>query len=74
MFLDYENFCQILLQRPFAWSSKGSLFTSRVTEEDLQIMTQLAQRHFDRVVVILKSLPRTMLLVFRLVIVRLNLS
>ena len=67
MLSDYENFCQILLQRPFAWSSKGLLYTSRVTEQDLSIMTQLAQRHFDRVIVILKSLPRTMLLVFRLV-------
>lgn len=62
---DYENFCQILLQRPFAWGSAGMLFTTRVTEEDLAIMTKLAQGHFYKVVTILKQLPRSMLLVFR---------
>ena len=62
---DFENFCQILLQRPFAWRSAGMLFTSRVTEEDLTIMTKLAQGHFEKVIIILKQLPRSMLLVFR---------
>jgi len=62
---DYENFCQILLQRPFVWGSAGMLFTTRVTEEDLTIMTKLAQRHFEKVVIILRQLPRSMLLVFR---------
>ncbi|KAK3729584.1 hypothetical protein QZH41_017195 [Actinostola sp. cb2023] len=62
---DYENFAQILLQRPFAWGSAGSLFTTQVTEEDFQIMTKLAQGHFEKVIIILKQLPRTMLLVFR---------
>jgi len=64
-FLDYENFTQILLQRPFAWGSAGKLFTTQVTEEDFEIMTKLAQGHFERVITILKQLPRTMLLVFR---------
>ena len=64
-FADYENFCQILLQRPFVWGSAGMLFATKVTDEDLQIMTKLAQAHFERVVTILKQLPRTMLLVFR---------
>ena len=64
-FADYENFCQILLQRPFAWGSAGMLFTTRVTEEDLAIMTKLARGHFYKVVTILKQLPRSMLLVFR---------
>ena len=41
------------------------LFTTRVTEEDLAIMTKLAQGHFYKVVTILKQLPRSMLLVFR---------
>lgn len=64
-FSDYENFCQILLQRPFAWGSAGMLFTSRVTDEDLEIMTKLAQGHFEKVIIILRQLPRSMLLVFR---------
>ena len=64
-FSDYENFCQILLQRPFAWGSSGMLFTSRVTDEDLEIMTKLAQGHFEKVIIILRQLPRSMLLVFR---------
>lgn len=64
-FADYENFCQILLQRPFAWGSAGMLFTTRVTEEDLSIMTKLAQGHFYKVINILKQLPKSMLLVFR---------
>ena len=64
-FSDYENFCQILLQRPFVWGSAGMLFTSRVTDDDLEIMTKLAQGHFEKVIIILKQLPRSMLLVFR---------
>ncbi|XP_078367254.1 putative aarF domain-containing protein kinase 5 isoform X1 [Oculina patagonica] len=62
---DYENFCQILLQRPFVWGSAGMLFTSRVTDDDLEIMTKLAQGHFEKVIIILRQLPRSMLLVFR---------
>ncbi|XP_048576838.1 uncharacterized aarF domain-containing protein kinase 5 isoform X2 [Nematostella vectensis] len=61
---DYENFTQMLLQRPFAWNSAGMLFTTQVTEEDFEIMTKLAQGHFERVITILKQLPRSMLLVF----------
>ncbi|XP_015763234.1 PREDICTED: uncharacterized aarF domain-containing protein kinase 5-like [Acropora digitifera] len=62
---DYETFCQILLQRPFVWGSAGMLFATRVTEDDLILMTKLAKAHFDSVIVILKQLPRSMLLVFR---------
>ena len=40
------------------------LFTLRVTEEDLTITTKLAEGHFEKVI-ILKQLPRSMLLVFR---------
>ena len=64
-FSDYENFCQILLQRPFVWGSAGMLFTSRVTDDDLEIMTKLARGHFEKVIIILKQLPKSMLLVFR---------
>ena len=59
----FENFCQILRQRTFAWRSAGMLFTLRVTEEDLTITTKLAEGHFEKVI-ILKQLPRSMLLVF----------
>ncbi|XP_074615968.1 putative aarF domain-containing protein kinase 5 isoform X1 [Acropora palmata] len=62
---DYETFCQLLLQRPFVWGSAGMLFATRVTEDDLILMTKLAKAHFDSVIVILKQLPRSMLLVFR---------
>ena len=41
------------------------LFTTRVTEEDLSVMTKLAQGHFYKVINILKQLPKSMLLVFR---------
>ena len=51
--------------RPFAWGSTGMLFTTRVTEEDMTIMTKLAQGHFEKVIIILRQLPRSMLLVFR---------
>ena len=61
----FENFCQILLQRPFAWRSAGMLFTLGVTGEDLTIMTKLAKEHFKKVTIILKQLLRSMLLVFR---------
>ena len=61
----FENFCQILLQRPFAWRSAGMLFTLGVTGEDLTIMTKLAKEHFKKVTITLKQLLRSMLLVFR---------
>ena len=61
----FENFCQILLQRPFAWRSAGMLFTLGVTGEDLTIMTKLAKEHFKKVTITLKQLLRSMPLVFR---------
>ena len=43
------------------------LFATKVTHDDLHIMTALARAHFDRVIAILKQLPRAMILVFRCV-------
>ena len=54
---------EILLQRPI--SRSGFHLPSRLTEEDLAYMRRMAQQHFDRIMVVLKAMPRTLLLVIR---------
>eukprot|EP00794_Sanderia_malayensis_P014341 gene14342-15837_t len=62
---DYETFCQILLQRAFNFKKQGSLFKTKITDQDFQHLTSMAKDHFDKVMGVLKQLPSSMLLVFR---------
>lgn len=60
---DYFLFCEMLLQRPI---NMAELALSNVlTHEEAIYMQNMAKNHFDRVMQVLKDLPRSMLLVFR---------
>ncbi|XP_066482016.1 uncharacterized aarF domain-containing protein kinase 5 isoform X4 [Tiliqua scincoides] len=60
---DYFLFCEMLLQRPI---SMAELALSNVlTREEAVYMQNMAKNHFDRIMQVLKDLPRSMLLVFR---------
>ncbi|XP_039381432.1 uncharacterized aarF domain-containing protein kinase 5 isoform X1 [Mauremys reevesii] len=60
---DYFLFCEILMQRPI---HMGQLRLANIlTWEETRYMQAMAQHHFDRIMQVLKDLPRPMLLVFR---------
>uniref|UniRef100_A0A8C4XVY0 AarF domain containing kinase 5 n=1 Tax=Gopherus evgoodei TaxID=1825980 RepID=A0A8C4XVY0_9SAUR len=60
---DYFLFCEILMQRPI---HMGQLRLANIlTREETLYMQAMAQHHFDRIMQVLKDLPRPMLLVFR---------
>ncbi|XP_064410031.1 uncharacterized aarF domain-containing protein kinase 5 isoform X2 [Latimeria chalumnae] len=60
---DYFLFCEILMQRPI---HLGELrLTNILTREETVYMQDMARNHFDRIMQVLKDLPRPMLLVFR---------
>ncbi|KAM9165513.1 putative aarF domain-containing protein kinase 5 isoform 3-T3 [Pangshura tecta] len=60
---DYFLFCEILMQRPI---HMGQLRLANIlTWEETLYMQAMAQHHFDRIMQVLKDLPRPMLLVFR---------
>uniref|UniRef100_A0A8C3S0C3 AarF domain containing kinase 5 n=1 Tax=Chelydra serpentina TaxID=8475 RepID=A0A8C3S0C3_CHESE len=60
---DYFLFCEILMQRPI---HMGQLRLANIlTREETLYMQTMARHHFDRIMQVLKDLPRPMLLVFR---------
>ncbi|CAM4492166.1 unnamed protein product [Lepidochelys olivacea] len=60
---DYFLFCEILMQRPI---HMGQLRLANIlTREETLYMQAMARHHFDRIMQVLKDLPRPMLLVFR---------
>ncbi|CAI5778833.1 Hypothetical predicted protein [Podarcis lilfordi] len=60
---DYFLFCEMLLQRPI---NMAQLVLSNVlTREETAYMQDMAKNRFDRIMQVLKDLPRSMLLVFR---------
>ncbi|XP_043923654.1 uncharacterized aarF domain-containing protein kinase 5 [Protopterus annectens] len=60
---DYFLFCEILMQRPI---NMGEFKLSNIlTREETAYMQEMAKNHFDRIMQVLKDLPRPMLLVFR---------
>ena len=61
---DYDTFSQILFQRVIH-DGKGIMFKSKISQEDIKKMAAMAKDHFDKVMKILRSIPDTMLLVFR---------
>ncbi|XP_078542567.1 putative aarF domain-containing protein kinase 5 isoform X2 [Lissotriton helveticus] len=60
---DYFLFCEILMQRPI--SMKDFTLSNVLTREETKYMQAMAAEHFDRIMQVLKDLPRPMLLVFR---------
>ena len=62
-FSDYKIFCEILVQRPLVRSTIH--LPGRMTEKDLDYMRVMAQQHFDKIMDVLKDMPRPMLLIIR---------
>lgn len=62
MHLDYEIFAEILTQRPL---KIGMLFHKKLTKEELNYMQKMAQDRFDKIIIALRNMPRSMLLVIR---------
>ena len=60
---DHQVFCEILVQRPV---SRSTIYLpSRMTARDLEYMRVMAQQHFDKIMAVLKDMPRPMLLIIR---------
>ncbi|XP_060681646.1 uncharacterized aarF domain-containing protein kinase 5 [Hemiscyllium ocellatum] len=62
---DYFLFCEILLQRPINMRETAYQLANMMTREERAYMQDMASNHFDRIIQVLKDLPRPMLLVFR---------
>lgn len=63
--LGVEDYCQlveILTQRPLHVRMK---FTTKLSEEDVMYLTEMARHRFDKVMEALRAMPRSMLLVIR---------
>ncbi|ESO07220.1 hypothetical protein HELRODRAFT_76709, partial [Helobdella robusta] len=60
---DYKIFSEILVQRPISISSIK--LSSVMTPADLEYMRVMAQKHFDKIMAVLRDMPRPMLLVIR---------
>ncbi|XP_048338573.1 uncharacterized aarF domain-containing protein kinase 5 isoform X2 [Sphaerodactylus townsendi] len=60
---DYFLFCEILLQRPINMAQLA--LANMLTREETAYMQEMAKNQFDRIMQVLKDLPRSMLLVFR---------
>ncbi|XP_067824952.1 uncharacterized aarF domain-containing protein kinase 5 isoform X2 [Heptranchias perlo] len=62
---DYFLFCEILMQRPINMRETAFHLANILTREETTYMQDMAKNHFDRIIQVLKDLPRPMLLVFR---------
>ncbi|XP_059827617.1 uncharacterized aarF domain-containing protein kinase 5 isoform X1 [Hypanus sabinus] len=62
---DYFLFCEILMQRPINMKETAFHLANILTHEERAYMQDMANHHFDRIMQVLKDLPRPMLLVFR---------
>ncbi|XP_069771199.1 uncharacterized aarF domain-containing protein kinase 5 isoform X5 [Narcine bancroftii] len=62
---DYFLFCEILMQRPINMRETAFHLANVLTHEERAYMQAMAKNHFDRIIQVLKDLPRPMLLVFR---------
>ncbi|CAD5115548.1 DgyrCDS4513 [Dimorphilus gyrociliatus] len=60
---DWMVMAEILVQRPIKRSTIS--LPSKMTEEDLAYMTNVAQQHFDNIMNVLKKMPTAMLLLIR---------
>ncbi|KAH0617369.1 hypothetical protein JD844_015454 [Phrynosoma platyrhinos] len=60
---DYFLFCEILLQRPINMTELA--LSNVLTREETAYMQDMAKNRFDRIMQVLKDLPRSMILVFR---------
>lgn len=61
--LDYKLFAEILTQAPL--KTHGFKLRTRLTEEDMDHMTNFVRDKFDSVMTCLQDMPSTLLLVIR---------
>jgi aarF domain-containing kinase len=61
-FSDYRQLVEILTQRPL---EAGMKLSTKLSEEDLKYMTEMARERFDIIMAALRAMPRSMLLVIR---------
>lgn len=59
---DYRQLVEILTQRPL---EAGMKLSTKLSEEDLKYMTEMARERFDIIMAALRAMPRSMLLVIR---------
>lgn len=60
---DWSTFAEVLIQRP--WRRKGLTISPRLTESERAYLIAQAQEHFDRIMLVLREMPRPMLLFIR---------
>nr|XP_022286091.1 uncharacterized aarF domain-containing protein kinase 5-like isoform X2 [Crassostrea virginica] len=60
---DHEVFCEILVQRPVTRST--TYLPSQMTKEDFEHMRIMAHKHFDKIMQVLKDMPRPIMLIIR---------
>lgn len=61
---NYPIFCEILMQRPL--QRQTFRLRNQLSSEEVAYMRTMVQNHFDEVMDCIRSLPRPMLLIFRL--------
>lgn len=62
-FPDYQIFAEILAQAPL--KTNNFRLKSKLTEEDMRVITDFARKRFDSIMSCLKKMPSTLLLVLR---------
>lgn len=70
MLVDHIIFAEILTQAPLR--TRGFNLNYRLTERDLQQMTQFAKERFEVIMKCLKEMPRSLLLVIRYCLLNLS--
>lgn len=60
---DHKRFAEILLQKPLGVNKFS--FASKYTEEEVTYMKQVASKHFDLIMQVLKEMPRNLLFIVR---------
>ncbi|XP_055379704.1 uncharacterized aarF domain-containing protein kinase 5 [Condylostylus longicornis] len=59
----YKNFAEVLFQTPY--ENKGANIKTKLTDEDIKYMQEIAKNNFDKIMETLKEMPRNMLFVVR---------
>nr|KAI8763515.1 hypothetical protein BgiMline_006451 [Biomphalaria glabrata] len=60
---DAELFCEILVQRPI--KRRTVFLPTAMTSSDIEYMQEMASKHFDKIMVVLREMPSNLLLVIR---------
>lgn len=64
-FTDYRVLGEIIVQRPIQRETLH--LPNKMSDEDLEYIRLRAQQHFDSIMIVLKEMPRSLLLIIRFV-------